>query len=158
LLKHKKGFDAIADGSYADSLWCRAPASGQHPQRITHEDLDAKAHFPQMQGRVVFRHAVSRMRDVTLQALAEAHVELDAVELFIPHQANLRINELVQRTIKVPAERFYNNIARLGNTTAATIPIGIDECRRAGRIEPGTLLCCMAFGSGFTWGASLIRW
>ena len=146
-----------ADGSHATSLWCESPSSRQHPQRITQEDLQQGRHFPRMQGRKVFKHAVIAMRDVT-RALSEATgVGLDEIDLFIPHQANLRISEIVQRELGVPAERFYNNIARRGNTTAATLPIAIDECRREGRLTEGQLLCLMAFGSGFTWGASLIR-
>lgn len=146
-----------ADGRFAESLWCRAPASAQHPQRITAEDLAQRAHFPSMQGKVVFKHAVTRMRDLSLEILQAEGLTPHDVDLFIPHQANLRIAELVQGALGVPPERFYNNIDRCGNTTAATIPIALSECIALGRLKPGDLLCSMAFGSGFTWGATLLR-
>ncbi len=146
-----------ADGRHAEALWCQAPSSRQFPLRITRDDLDHKRHFPAMQGRMVFKHAVVAMRDAVRAVAAAEGVALDEVDLFIPHQANLRISELVQRELGVPPERFFNNIARTGNTTAATLPIAIDECRRSGRLKAGDLLCTVAFGSGFTWGSSLIR-
>jgi len=146
-----------ADGNHVESLWCKAPASRQHPQRLTVENLKNKDHFPHMNGRQVFRQAVTIMRDSAHKILADAGMTLDEVNLFIPHQANKRINELVRKSLGVPAERFYSNIERWGNTTAATIPICLDECRRSGRVGPGDVICLLAFGSGFTWGASLVR-
>lgn len=146
-----------ADGAHAKSLWCEAPASRQHPQRITADNLAHGDHFPRMNGRQVFRHAVTKMREATLEVLAQTGTKLEEVDLFIPHQANRRINDLVQQSLGVPAGRFYSNIARWGNTTAATIPICVDECRRSGRVAAGDLVCLVAFGSGFTWGATLVR-
>lgn len=146
-----------ADGRQFQALWCPAPASGQYPSRITAEDLAQGRHYPQMNGRLVFKNAVRAMRDAALEVLEASGVALEDVALFLPHQANLRISELVCESLGVSPERFYNNIDQYGNTTAATLPISLDECRRAGRVLPGDLVVMMAFGAGFTWGAALIR-
>lgn len=146
-----------ADGRHAKELWCRSPASAQYPQRITAEDLARKDHFPSMNGRKVFRHAVSTMRDSAMAILEAEGLALSDVDMLVPHQANLRISATVQRALDLPDARIYNNIDRFGNTTAASLPIAVDECCRTGRLSPGDLLCCVAFGSGFTWGAALIR-
>jgi 3-oxoacyl-[acyl-carrier-protein] synthase-3 len=81
-----------------------------------------------------------------------------AIKLLVPHQANLRISEMVQRTLGLRDDQVYNNIQRYGNTTAATIPIALDECVRGGRIAAGDLVVLTAFGSGFMWGSTAIRW
>ena len=92
------------------------------------------------------------------EVLAEAGHAIDEVDLVIPHQANLRISEMVQRRLGLSDDRIYNNIMRYGNTTAATIPIALSEAVDAGRVKRGDLLAFTAFGSGFTWGAALVRW
>lgn len=147
-----------ADGRYAKSLWCMAPASGQHPSRITPENLVRGEHYPQMNGRHVFKKAVTTMRDAVLALIASCDMTLDDVDLFIPHQANARISEMVRRSLGVEKSRFFSNIERYGNTTAASVPIAVDECISRGVLKTGQLLCCVAFGSGYTWGASLIRY
>jgi 3-oxoacyl-[acyl-carrier-protein] synthase III len=147
----------FADGRHAELLWCEADASANFP-RISHEDLDAGKQYPTMNGRQVFKHAVVRMPESVRIALEANGVALEDVDLLIAHQANLRINEMVAQQLGIGPDRVYNNIQRFGNTTAATIPIAIDECVQSGRLERGNLLMLTAFGSGFTWGSALIRW
>jgi 3-oxoacyl-[acyl-carrier-protein] synthase III len=146
-----------ADGTYAEKLWCESDASARFP-RISHEDLDAGRHYPTMDGSMVFRHAVTQMPRSVLAALKSQSLGTDDVDLLIAHQANLRINEAVQRRLSLRDDQVYNNIQRYGNTTAATIPICIDECVQTGRLKRGDLLVLTAFGSGFTWGSAAIRW
>lgn len=146
-----------ADGRHAETLWCESDASARFP-RISHEDLDAGRQYPRMQGRQVFRNAVARMPESVQAALAAHGLTVADVDLLIAHQANLRINEAVAQQLGLDAERVYNNIQRFGNTTAATIPIALDECVQAGRLKRGDLLVLTGFGSGFTWGSAVIRW
>jgi 3-oxoacyl-[acyl-carrier-protein] synthase III len=146
-----------ADGTYAEKLWCESDASARFP-RISHEDLDAGRHYPTMDGGVVFRHAVTQMPGSVLAALGARGLASADVDLLIAHQANLRINEAVQRRLGLRDDQVYNNIQRYGNTTAATIPIALDECVQSGRLQRGDLLALTAFGSGFTWGSAVIRW
>ena len=147
-----------ADGSHYDDLWCEGPSSARHPVRVTAEMLDEGVQFPKMQGRKVFKHAVSRMRTGMQEILAQNGLTKDDLALLIPHQANLRISEMVERMLKVEAGVVFNNIQKVGNTTAASIPIALDECVRGERLGDGDLLGMVAFGSGFTWGSALIRW
>jgi len=146
-----------ADGRHAETLWCESDASARFP-RISHEDLDAGRQYPRMQGRQVFRNAVARMPESVQAALASHDLTVADVDLLIAHQANLRINEAVAQQLGLGAERVYNNIQHFGNTTAATIPIALDECVQAGRLKRGDLLVLTGFGSGFTWGSAVIRW
>jgi 3-oxoacyl-[acyl-carrier-protein] synthase III len=146
-----------ADGRYAEKLWCESDASARFP-RISHEDLDAGRQYPIMEGRDVFKHAVARMPESVHTALEANGLALDDVDLLIAHQANLRINEMVGRQLGLPPERVYNNIQRFGNTTAATIPIALTEAVDQGLLDRGDLLVLTAFGSGFTWASSAIRW
>lgn len=146
-----------ADGRWAEILWADASSSARHP-RISAEDLEAGRQYPTMQGRDVFKHAVTRMPEVVEEALTAHGLATDDIDLLIPHQANLRISQMVQRRLGLPDDRVYNNIQRYGNTTAATIPIALAEAVREGRLERGSLLCMVAFGSGFTWGSALVRW
>jgi len=97
------------------------------------------------------------MPEVVRELCKKQGVAVAEIDLLIAHQANLRINEMVQRVLGLPNERVYNNIQRYGNTTAATIPIALDECRKSGRIRPGNLVCFVGLGSGFHWGAALMR-
>jgi 3-oxoacyl-[acyl-carrier-protein] synthase-3 len=115
-------------------------------------------HYPSMEGKEVFKHAVTRMPEVAREALEANGLDAGDIDLLVPHQANLRITRMVQRRLGLPDEKVVSNIDRFGNTTAATIPIGLAEAVREGRLARGDLLCLVAFGSGFTWGASLVRW
>ena len=146
-----------ADGNGAEALWCETGSSAHFP-RISHEDIDAGRHFAIMNGREVFKNATRRMPESVQAALAANGLEVKDVDLLIAHQANLRINEMVAKQLGLREDQVYNNIERFGNTTAATIPIALDECMQAGRLSRGDLLILTAFGSGFTWGAAAIRW
>jgi len=146
-----------AEGKYARELMAEAPTSAENP-RISHEMLDAGRHFPYMNGRYVFTHAVRRFPEVIRESLAANGKTMEDLALVIPHQANLRITQAVANALGVPAERVFSNVERYGNTTAASIPIALDECLEQGRIGEGDLVCLAAFGSGFTWASSLIRW
>jgi 3-oxoacyl-[acyl-carrier-protein] synthase-3 len=146
-----------AQGEHAKRLWVEAPGSSFHP-RITHEMLDEGRHFPKMDGRFVFKHAVTRMPEVLNEALEHNKCALEDVDLFLFHQANLRINEFVASALGIPPDKVYSNIQRYGNCSAGSIPMLLDECVRGGRVSEGDLIAMAGFGSGFTWGAALIRW
>lgn len=151
------GFDLHGDGAFAEKLWAEGPGAIGHPP-VSVADWDAGKYFLTMDGREVFRHAVTRMPESVRAVLAATGQRTEDIALFIPHQANLRISEAVQKTLGISDAQVYNNIERYGNTTAATIPIALDECVRAGRVKPGDLLVFTAFGSGFLWGSVALRW
>ena len=146
-----------ADGSHAKDLWLEAPASRMAP-RISKEMIDEGRHFPKMNGKRVFVDAVRAMPAVVHECLAAAGLAIGDVDLFIAHQANLRICAAVQERLGLPDEKVFNNIQRYGNTTAGSIPIALHEAVAAGRLQKGGLLCLAAFGSGYTWSGALIRW
>lgn len=145
------------DGRFAEKLWIDASCSYRNP-RITHEDLDVGRHYPKMEGREVFRHAVTQMPAVVMEALEVCRLGVEDIDLLIAHQANQRISEGVQKRLGLPSEKIFNNIQRYGNTTAASIPIALAEAVDQGRLARGDLLALTAFGSGFTWGSALVRW
>jgi 3-oxoacyl-[acyl-carrier-protein] synthase-3 len=149
--------DVGADGTYAKELWLEAPGSRYLP-RITEQMMAEGRHFPRMNGREVFKHAARKMPESVMTSLGKAGLTLDDVKLFIPHQANLRISEAVQKALGLPDEKVFNNIEKYGNTTAASIPLAIDEAVRAGRLVRGDVLVVAAFGAGFTWGSAVIRY
>ncbi len=148
-----------AEGRYAEKLWLECPAARERP-RLT-EDMIAGEEgriFPKMQGRYVFKHAVTRFTEVVQEALAANGCCAGDLALLIPHQANLRISQMVALGLELPEEKVFNNIQRYGNTTAASIPLALYEALEAGRLREGDLLCLAAFGAGFTWASALIRW
>ena len=146
-----------AKGEFFNKLWCEAPASKFMP-RITHQMLDDGRVFPKMDGKFIFRHAVEGMSTVIMEALQKNHYTVADLDLLVPHQANMRINQMVGRKLGLADDKVFHNIQKYGNTTAATIPIGLCEAREQGLIQPGKLVCLAAFGAGLTWAASLIRW
>jgi 3-oxoacyl-[acyl-carrier-protein] synthase-3 len=150
-------FDLHSEGAHAEKLWVDAPGSMYHP-RVSHEQIEAGRHFLQMDGREVFRHAVVRMPESIRAVLATAGHTVEEIDLLLAHQANLRIAEAMQKALNLRDDQVYNNIMRYGNTTAATIPIALDECVRSGRLKTGDLLVMTAFGSGFMWGSAAVRW
>jgi 3-oxoacyl-[acyl-carrier-protein] synthase-3 len=150
-------FDLHSDGTLAEMLWVDTPGSMYQP-RISHEHLNQGRHFVSMDGKEVFRHAVTRMPESVHAALARANLAVSDIALLLPHQANLRISEMVQRKLELRDDQVYNNIQHYGNTTAATIPIMLDETLRAGRIKPGDIVVLTAFGAGFAWGSTVMRW
>jgi 3-oxoacyl-[acyl-carrier-protein] synthase III len=151
------GFDLHGDGVHAEKLWVDAPGSMYHP-RVSHEQIEAGRHFLEMDGKEVFRHAVARMPQSVRSVLAATGHTIADLKLLVAHQANLRIAEMVQKALGLRDDQIYNNIMWYGNTTAATIPIGLDECVRSGRIVAGDLVALTAFGSGFLWGSAVVRW
>jgi 3-oxoacyl-[acyl-carrier-protein] synthase-3 len=151
------GFDLHSEGENAELLWVDGPGSMYHP-RVSHKQLDDGKYFLQMDGKEVYRHAVTRMPESVLTVLNKTGLNPADIKLLIPHQANLRISEGVQKSLKLRDDQVYNNIMVYGNTTAATIPIALDECVKAGRIQRGDLVVLTAFGSGFMWGSVAVRW
>ena len=146
-----------SQGKHARRLWTEVPSSAA-PVRITHEMIDDRRIYPVMDGRFVFKHAVTRMPEVLQETLSAASVKLEEVDLFLFHQANLRINEFVSQKLEIPETKLMNNIQRLGNCSAAALPILLAEASREGRLQPGQLVSLTAFGSGFTWGSAVVRW
>ncbi len=114
--------------------------------------------FPNMEGQHVFKFAVQKFPEVISEALAANNMKPDDLKLLVPHQANLRISQFVQRRMRLRDDQVFNNIQKYGNTTAASIPIALGEAWEQGLVEPGDLICLAAFGSGFTWGAALLKW
>ncbi len=147
-----------ADGRYAKSLWVEAPASSHHPGHLSVEMIENGAIYPKMDGQVVFKHAVVKLSEVIHEALQHNHLGLEDIDHFLFHQANLRINEFVAGSLGIPKGKVYNNIQKYGNTSAAAIPILLDELLEMGRVKEGQRLLMAGFGSGFTWGSCLIRW
>jgi 3-oxoacyl-[acyl-carrier-protein] synthase-3 len=146
-----------ADGTDYEILMLEAPASRLQP-RLTAEMMQQGRHFPQMVGQAVFKHAVKRLPEVIDEVLSRNGLTVADVALMVPHQANLRINEMVARQIGIDPARVFNNIQRYGNTTAASIPIALHEAVLEGRVKQGDTVLLAAFGAGLTWGANLIRW
>jgi 3-oxoacyl-[acyl-carrier-protein] synthase-3 len=146
-----------AEGKYAKELWVEAPASILHP-RLTQEMLDQGRHYPKMNGKNVYKHAVTRMPEVIMEALNANGYKISDIDLLVPHQANMRINEYVAGTLGIAPEKVVHNIQKYGNTTAATIPLCFYDALEDGRLKPGTLVCVAAFGAGFTWASALLRW
>lgn len=146
-----------SEGAHKDALKLEYPSCRQVPM-ITPENIAEGLHFPKMDGRYVFKHAVTRLGEVTAEILERNHLQASDVDLFLFHQANLRINEAVLKSLDQPMSKTYNNIDKYGNCSSASIPMLLDECVRAGRLAPGKLVLMAAFGAGFTWGSALMRW
>jgi 3-oxoacyl-[acyl-carrier-protein] synthase-3 len=113
-------------------------------------------HYPQMNGKQVFRWATEKMPEVVREVLVDAKVGVEEIDLFVPHQANLRINQFVAQKLGIPEEKTVHNIAKYGNTTAATIPLGLSEAWREGRCKRGSNVLMAAFGSGYTWAGAVL--
>lgn len=146
-----------ADGDYAEELYVHDPGSSRET-RLSKDMLDGKTFNLTMNGNTVFKHAVVRFSEVIKEALQQNDHVTEDIDLLIPHQANLRISNFVQKQFQLPNEKVFNNIMHYGNTTAASIPIAMSEAWENGKINDGNLICLAAFGSGFTWASSLIRW
>ena len=145
-----------ADGRFAEELYVKDPGSSRK-ERLTKEmvdDLGIRAH---MNGNLVFKHAIVRFQEVIKEALTANNLEVSDIDLLIPHQANLRISQMVQKQLGLADHQVFNNIMKYGNTTGASIPIAMSEAWIEGKLKPGNLLCIAAFGSGFTWASSLIK-
>jgi 3-oxoacyl-[acyl-carrier-protein] synthase-3 len=125
---------------------------------FTKEMLEDGSAFPYMDGQAVFKKAVVKFPEVIQEALAKNNLQSTDIDLLIPHQANLRIAQFVQKTLGLGDDQVFNNIQKYGNTTAASVPIALCEAWEEGKIKDGNLICLAAFGAGFTWGSALIRW
>jgi len=150
------GSALFGDGGKKEILFVPGVGSAHRPW-VDGAMLQAAAQVPVMDGRKVFKLAVSRMPRATRDLLAEHQLELDDVDLLVMHQANLRINEAAQKVLGLPDEKVHNNIQRYGNTTSATLPICFHEARAAGKAEPGSLVAFAALGAGLHWGSVLLR-
>ncbi len=144
-----------SDGSLADLLYI--PAGGSRCVTSL-ESIERKDHFIKMKGDGVFKYAVRAMEEAAQQVLEQAAVSLESVDVFIPHQANVRIIDAVQQRLGLPDHKVVVNLDRYGNTSSATIPIALDEAARSGKVKKGDLVLLVAFGGGLTWGAVLLRY
>ena len=144
----------VSDGRFAEQLY--SPGGGTK-MGTTHETIDGGHHFFKMKGNELFKIAVRSMTEISNEMLEKAGYTVDDVDLVIPHQANQRITDAVASKLGVPDEKVYSNIARLGNTSSASIPIALDECVQAGKVKEGDLVLMTAFGGGVTWGGTIVR-
>ena len=150
-------FDLHADGKFTRALYLDIWDISKKPY-IADGDMPRLTRYPQMDGKTVFKHAVTRLGETIHHTLRENEVTMDQVKLLIPHQANLRINEFVARAFDLSEDRVHNNIQKYGNTTAASIPICLHEALELGKAKEGDLIMLAAFGAGFTWGSALMRY
>ena len=147
-----------SEGKYLKELWLEAPASNAGHPRITREVLDEGKQYLKMNGKEVFRHAITRFPEVINEALEANNLTSENINLLIPHQANLRITQMVQKRLGLSNDQVFSNIHKYGNTTAATIPIALAEAFNEGRIKEGDILVLAAFGAGFTWASTIMKW
>ena len=148
-----------SEGKHAKELSLIGPNTKKWVHEVFENyDPDDMDYHPYMNGQLVFKNAVVRFSEVILEALSKNNLEPNDIDMLIPHQANLRIAQFVQKKFGLRDDQVYNNIMRYGNTTAASIPIALCEAWEEGRIKTGDHVMLAAFGSGFTWGSSLINW
>ena len=145
-----------ADGKYSGALRVGLPArkSGYPVNPVV---IENKEHFPYMDGKAVFKLAVTRLPKVAEALLSKADMKIEDLDMVIPHQANLRINEAFRQRLNIPEEKMYNNIQRYGNTTAATLPIAFDELMENNMLKPGDTVMFIGLGAGLTWGGVVYR-
>ena len=146
-----------ADGRFAHDLIVESPGFWSDPW-CDPKLFEEGRHYPKMNGRSVFKEAVSSMREVALEVLSENGLTPGQVDHFVPHQANRRINEAVASGIGIPAEKCDHSIERYGNCASASVPVALDEQVRAGAVRPGDLVLFATFAAGFTWGGAVVRW
>jgi 3-oxoacyl-[acyl-carrier-protein] synthase III len=146
-----------SQGEFAEQLAVTSP-SIKHWIPELMANPDDLSYFPYMDGQLVFKHAITRFTESIEEALAACQLKTEDVNLFIPHQANLRISQMVQRKFRFADNQVFNNIQKYGNTTAATLPIALSEALEQDRIKEGDIVILSAFGSGFTWGSVVLRW
>jgi 3-oxoacyl-[acyl-carrier-protein] synthase-3 len=148
-----------SEGAHKDQLALKGPSTSYWvPEIIADNPREDIPYYPVMNGQFVFKHAITRFAEVINEGLQANGLNVSEINMLIPHQANLRISQMIQRKFKLQDSQVYNNIQRYGNTTAASIPIALTEAWEEGRIKKGDLVVLAAFGSGFTWGSVIIRW
>jgi 3-oxoacyl-[acyl-carrier-protein] synthase-3 len=154
-----RGRGVLASRLYSDGrLWELLHLSSAPSLNQALCGLEADVPYIRMAGRDVFRYAVRAMADAILAVLHKESLTIDEIDLVVPHQANIRILKNLAEHLGLPFEKVYVNVHKYGNTSAATVPIAIDEAHREGRLQPGDILLLCVFGGGFTWGAAIIRW
>ena len=146
-----------ADGDYAEELYLKDPGSSREV-RLSPEIINGPSFKMFMNGNTVFKHAVVRFSEVINEALEANGKDKSEIDLLVPHQANLRISNYIQQKMGLSDEKVFNNIMKLGNTTAGTIPIALSQAWEQGRLKEGDLIVLAAFGSGFTWASALLHW
>ena len=149
-----------AEGQHAEELALTAPGMGGRwvTDIVKDNDPNDESYFPYMNGQFVFKNAVVRFSEVINEGLEANNLSVSDIGLLVPHQANLRIAQFIQKKFRLTDEQVFNNIEKYGNTTAASIPIALTEAWEQGKVKKGDLVVLAAFGSGFTWGSVIIRW
>nr|WP_315148172.1 beta-ketoacyl-ACP synthase III [uncultured Flavobacterium sp.] len=149
-----------SEGQHAEELYVMAPGMGGRwiTDILAENDPDDESYFPYMNGQFVFKNAVSRFAEVINEGLETNNLQVSDINMLVPHQANLRISQFIQKKFRLEDDQVFNNIQKYGNTTAASIPIALTEAWEQGKIKSGDLVVLAAFGSGFTWGSVIIRW
>lgn len=149
-----------SQGEHAEELVVKAPGMGTRwvTDILEDDNKDDESYFPYMNGQFVFKNAVVRFSEVIMEGLMQNNLKKEDIDMLIPHQANLRIAQFIQKKFQLSDDQVYNNIMRYGNTTAASIPIALTEAWEEGKIKEGDTVVLAAFGSGFTWGSVIINW
>jgi len=149
-----------SEGEHAKELSVLAPGMGGRwvTDILAENNPDDESYFPYMNGQYVFKHAVVRFSEVIMEGLRANNLEVSDIDLLIPHQANLRISQFIQKKFDLNDDQVFNNIQKYGNTTAASIPIALAEAWEQGKVKKGDIIVLAAFGSGFTWASAVIRW
>ena len=149
-----------SEGQHAEELIVKAPGMGGRwvTDILADNDPDDESYFPYMNGQFVFKNAVVRFSEVINEGLLANNLQVSDIDMLIPHQANLRISQFIQKKFNLTDDQVYNNIQKYGNTTAASIPIALTEAWEQGKIKSGDTVVLAAFGSGFTWGSAIIKW
>ena len=147
-----------SEGRFVKELWVEAPASNAGNPRFSAQNLNEGKHFLKMNGKEVFRHAIKRFPEVIYEALKANKLDTKDIDLLIPHQANFRITQMIQKKLGLRDDQVYSNIHKYGNTTAGTIPIALAEVINMKKIKDGDIIVFAAFGSGFTWASAILKW
>lgn len=158
-----KGFYQLhlhSQGEFAEELVVKAPGMGTRwvTDILAENNPDDESYYPYMNGQFVFKNAVVRFSEVIMEGLIKNNLQVSDIDMLIPHQANLRISQFIQRKFKLNDDQVFNNIQKYGNTTAASIPIALTEAWEEGKIKEGDTVVLAAFGSGFTWGSVIMKW
>lgn len=149
-----------SQGEHAEELVLVAPGMGKRwvTDILADNDANDESYFPHMNGQFVFKNAVVRFSEVIMEGLAKNNLDKEAIDMLIPHQANLRIAQFIQKKFGLSDDQVFNNIQKYGNTTAASIPIALTEAWEEGKVKEGDTVVLAAFGSGFTWGSVIVKW
>ncbi len=149
-----------SEGQHAEELVVKAPGMGGRwiTDILSENNPDDESYFPYMNGQFVFKNAVVRFSEVINEGLDANNLQVSDIDMLIPHQANLRISQFIQKKFGLTDDQVFNNIQKYGNTTAASVPIALTEAWEQGKIKSGDLVILAAFGSGFTWASAVIRW